>query len=279
MLLKNYLKDYEKKFKDKGIENALFEITYIIRETLQLKENNNLLLENIFITDEQRRNLDKLFKKRLARVPLQRIFKKVYFRDVKLKINNHNFIPRIDTESIFEVFQEIKLNPRNILELGTGSGAIIIALLKTFSKAKGLATDISYEAIYMAKKNAILNNVNNRVNFICCNWLDVFANINYDVIVSNPPYIKTRVIKSLEPEVKDHEPFMALDGGFDGLEAYRMILSNINKISKKSMFVLFEMGHDQAKSLGKIMKINGLNNIKVFNDYNQKSRFIIGLKE
>ena len=72
---------------------------------------------------------------------------------------------------------------------------------------------------------------------------------------------------------------MALDGGFDGLEAYRMILSNIKKISKKSMFVLFEMGHDQAKSLGEIMKINGLNNIKVFNDYNQKSRFIIGLKE
>ena len=124
-----------------------------------------------------------------------------------------------------------------------------------------------------------MNKVHNRLNFICCNWLDVFANIEVDLIISNPPYIETRVIENLEPEVNSYDPKIALDGGTDGLNAYKNILSGLKIVSRKSTLILFEMGHDQADSLAKIMRSNGLKNIEVFNDYNHKNRFIMGLKE
>ena len=196
-----------------------------------------------------------------------------------MHLNDSNFIPRSDSELVIDILKTKEINPNKVLDLGTGSGAIIISVLKSFERAKGLATDISYESIYMAKKNAILNKVNKRLDFICCNWLDAFANIHFDLIISNPPYIETRVIENLDPEVKAYDPKLALDGGIDGLKAYRNILSGLELASRKSTLILFEMGHDQADSLAKIMRSKGLKNIEVFNDYNHKNRFIIGFKE
>ena len=279
MLLKNLINKYVKKFENQGINESLLDINYIISEALNLKRNEFYFLKDLYLEKSKIKVLENLFEKRLSRIPVQRIFKKTYFRDFILYLNDFNFIPRSDSELVIEILKTKRIYPNKVLDLGTGSGAIIISVLKSFERAKGLATDISYESIYMAKKNAILNKVNKRLNFICCNWLDAFANIEFDLIISNPPYIETRVIESLDPEVKTYDPMLALDGGIDGLKAYRDILSGLKLASRKSTLILFEMGHNQADSLAKIMRSEGLKNIQVFNDYNHKNRFIMGLKE
>ena len=279
MLLKDFINKYEKKFKEKDISSFSGDIHYIIEECLNIKKNDSIFLKEITINLEQRRKLESLFAKRLDRIPVQRIFQKAYFRDLELKLNNFNFIPRFDSEIIIDILEKKKLRPKKILELGTGSGAIIISVLKFLSHAKGLASDISYESIYMAKKNAIINKVDDRLNFICCNWLKVFVNTDFDLIISNPPYIETKVIKSLDPEVKFHDPLISLDGGEDGLTAYKRILSEIKFISNKPVIILFEIGYNQASRVRELMKKEGLKNIEIFNDYNNNNRFILGKKE
>ena len=279
MLLKDFINKYEKKFKEKDISSFSGDIHYIIEECLNIKKNDSIFLKEITINLEQRRKLESLFAKRLDRVPVQRIFQKAYFRNLELKLNNSNFIPRFDSEIIIDILEKKKLRPKKILELGTGSGAIIISVLKFFNHARGLASDISYESINMAKKNAIINKVDDRLNFICCNWLKVFVNTDFDLIISNPPYIETKVIKSLDPEVKFHDPLISLDGGEDGLTAYKRILSEIKFISNKPVIILFEIGYNQASRVRELMKKEGLKNIEIFNDYNNNNRFILGKKE
>ena len=149
-------------------------------------------------------------------------------------------------------------------------------MLKHFKAAKSLVTDINKEAIYIAKKNAILNKTVNQMQFVCCNWLDCFDNLNFDILISNPPYIKRSEIKNLDLEVKDYDPLKALDGGVDGLTAYRNILNRIKKIGKKNLSVLFEIGFDQAEHVTMIMKKNGFKNIQVFNDYCNLPRCVLG---
>merc|ERR1711998_384517 len=104
----------------------------------------------------------------------------------------------------------------------------------------------------------------------------VFVNTDFDLIISNPPYIETKVIKSLDPEVKFHDPIISLDGGEDGLTAYKRILSEIKFISNKPVIILFEIGYNQASRVRELMKKEGLKNIEIFNDYNNNNRFILG---
>ncbi len=279
MLIKHLVKKYEQKFQKSGLHNSLYDIDYILSECLKINRNSIFFIQNTTIKDKKKKHIERLLKKRLARIPVQRIFKKVYFRDFELKLNRYNFIPRIDSELIIDILDDIGIRPKKILDLGTGSGALIISMLRHFKTAKGIGTDISYESIYMAKKNAIINNVENKVSFICCDWLKVFAEIDFDLIVSNPPYIETRIIESLQPEVKDHDPKIALDGGIDGLNAYREILSGLEVVAKKPFILLFEIGYDQAEKVSRLMKEKELKDIKVFDDCNRINRFIIGLKE
>ena len=145
-----------------------------------------------------------------------------------------------------------------------------------YKSAKSIVTDISKEAIYIAKKNAIFNNTYNQMQFICCDWLSCFKNLNFDILISNPPYIKRSEIKILDDEVKNFDPLISLDGGADGLSSYKEILDGINKIGKKNLLVLFEIGFDQSKQVTDMMKKQGFSKIQIFNDYCNIPRCILG---
>ncbi len=179
-------------------------------------------------------------------VPIEHITHQKEFMKLSFFVDKNVLIPRQDTEILVEEVINIakKNNAKKILDLCTGSGAIAVSLAKYLPQAEITAIDISNEALKIAKKNAISNNVENQITFISS---DMFTNLNeekFDIIVSNPPYIKTNVIKNLDIQVQN-EPYIALDGGKDGLDFYKKIINESYKYLKYNGYLCLEIGFDQ----------------------------------
>ena len=179
-------------------------------------------------------------------VPIEHITHQKEFMKLSFFVDKNVLIPRQDTEILVEEVINIakKNNAKKILDLCTGSGAITVSLAKYLPQAEITAIDISNEALKIAKKNAISNNVENQITFISS---DMFTNLNeekFDIIVSNPPYIKTNVIKNLDIQVQN-EPYIALDGGKDGLDFYKKIINESYQYLKYNGYLCLEIGFDQ----------------------------------
>ena len=277
MLITNLVNLYVKKFNVAGINNPLEEIRFMIQKTLKIDLATQLIEKDLIINESQKKLIKKNLDRRLKREPFERILNKKIFRDFELDINSNTFSPRNETELLIDIIIDMKLNPRKILELGTGSGAISIALMKNFPEAKCIATDINLNSLELAKQNARKNHVLNKINFICCNWLDIFVNFDFDIILANPPYIKTEVIKTLEPEVRCYDPIISLDGGKNGLDCYKKIILGLDqKLFSKNSKILFEIGYDQAQKVEKLMKEANIMKTSIFKDYSNQPRFILG---
>ena len=149
-------------------------------------------------------------------------------------------------------------------------------MAKEFSSAKFIATDINKDSLILAKQNAVKNDVLKQIYFICCNWLDIFVNFDFDLIIANPPYIKSEVIKDLEPEVKWYDPIISLDGGKNGLDCYKKIILELGQKLNNKTITIFEIGYDQAHEVIDLMKEEKIMNTKIFNDYSNKPRFVLG---
>lgn len=228
------------------------------------------------ISKKQYKQIMKAYNKRLKGQPLSDIFGFVEFYGMKIKVNKDVLSPRMETEILVEeVLEKIKRKKNfYVLDMCTGSGAIAIALAKN-SSAKIEAVDISKKALKVAKENAEKNKVN--IDFLKS---DLFNGLKkekkYDIIVSNPPYIKTNEIKSLDEEVKKYDPILALDGGDDGLDFYKRIIKDSKEFLSKDGMIFFEIGECQRKDVEKLLKNEGFNEINVVNDYNNIERIIYG---
>lgn len=190
-------------------------------------------------------------------MPIQYITNKQEFMKLNFYVDKNVLIPQPDTEILVEKAIEICNNHGNdikILDLCTGSGAIGISIAKNIKNAKVYATDIKNTVTDIAKQNAKQNNVDN-IEFIVSDMFENIQEKDFDIIVSNPPYIETDVIKTLPTEVRN-EPIIALDGGKDGLKFYKIILSEYKKYLKKDGYLLLEIGYNQAKSVGELINLN-----------------------
>ena len=190
-------------------------------------------------------------------MPIQYITNKQEFMKLNFYVDKNVLKPQPDTEILVEKAIEICNNHGNdikILDLCTGSGAIGISIAKNIKNAKVYATDIKNTVIDIAKQNAKQNNVDN-IEFIVSDMFENIQEKDFDIIVSNPPYIETDVIKTLPTEVRN-EPIIALDGGKDGLKFYKIILSEYKKYLKKDGYLLLEIGYNQAKSVGELINLN-----------------------
>ena len=185
--------------------------------------------------------------------PLSRIYGEREFWGMSFALSPDTLDPRPDTETLIEaVLKRYKDNPpATILDLGTGSGCILIALLKEFPNAQGVGVDRSHGAAQTAVKNAVANGVADRAHFICGDWAQSIES-KFDLIVSNPPYIEESVIKSLDESVQNYDPILALSGGGDGLQAYKIIFSQIYNLLNLSASAFFEIGFDQSESVSRL---------------------------
>lgn len=231
------------------------------------------------LTEEQEKYFLEMIKERLNERPIAYIIGNREFMGLDFFVQEGVLIPRPDTETLVEEIINICNNRTglNILDIGTGSGAITISLAKYLDKSHVISADISDIALEIASKNAISNNVDERIDFIKS---DVFSNVpkeeKFDLIVSNPPYIRKADIDGLDRQVKDFEPYNALEGGEDGLDFYRKITEESKYFLKNKGILAYEVGHDQAQDVSQIMQENGFEGIYTKCDLQGFERVVIG---
>ena len=232
------------------------------------------------ISPSQLENIKKAISLRTGHVPLQHIIGVTEFFGHSFFVNENVLCPRMETEQlVLEVLY--RANPEmKILDLCTGSGCIAISLALEDKDLHIDASDISDKALELARKNADLNGV--RINFIKS---DIFENIpaketngGYDVIVSNPPYIPTRDIEGLMPEVRDYEPHIALDGGVDGYDFYKRIIAESPSYLAENGLLIFEIGYDQGETLRGLFESEGFCDIRILKDIQGLDRIAAGIR-
>ena len=241
----------------KDIEDGNIKARILLEYILKLSREKIVSNPNIEVSD----NNDESYLNKINDIkngmPIQYITNKQEFMKLNFYVDKNVLIPQPDTEILVEKAIEICNNHGNdikILDLCTGSGAIGISIAKNIKNAKVYATDIKNTVIDIAKQNAKQNNVDN-IEFIVSDMFENIQEKDFDIIVSNPPYIETDVIKTLPTEVRN-EPIIALDGGKDGLKFYKIILSEYKKYLKKDGYLLLEIGYNQAKSVGELINLN-----------------------
>ncbi len=216
-----------------------------------------------------------LLQRRAGRIPLQHILGYQDFMGLSFRVNENVLIPRQDTEILVEEALRFLRDGFFICDMCTGSGAILISLLHYSNDCTGVGVDISHKALAVAKQNAadLLGEKNANAAFV---QSDLFADVDgrFDMIVSNPPYIASDVIAGLEPEVKDFEPLLALDGGPDGLFVYRRLVQDARAHLKRGGLLFLEIGYDQAKDVSTLLEANGFQEIEVTKDYGGNDRVI-----
>lgn len=260
----------------KGIEEAATDAWLLLEEVFQISRSWYFPHSDTEAEEQKARRYESLLEQRGQRIPLQHLTGKTWFYGLPFTVNEHVLIPRQDTEILVEEALKRAKPGMKILDMCTGSGCILLSVLSNCPSVMGTGVDLSEKALETARKNAA--DLKIKAEFL---HSDLFKQVegSFDLILSNPPYIRTDVIPTLMPEVRDHEPWMALDGKEDGLYFYRKILEQAGTYLVPGGWLCFEIGYDQGEDLRALMQRQGLEQIEIVKDLAGLDRVAVGRKK
>lgn len=258
---------------DAGVPDAALDAWYLLQMVCKIERSYYYVHGEEDITQDAQKEYEIAVQKRAEHIPLQYIIGEQEFMGLRFKVNSNVLIPRQDTETLVEQVLKIVKPGMKVLDLCTGSGCVLISVLKNAPELTGMGSDISKTALLVTKENAKLHEVD-------AEWVrsDLFDNITetFDVIMANPPYIPTGEILSLMPEVRDFEPENALDGGADGLDFYRKIAGQVKDYLNPGGYVYMEIGYDQGEAVSELMRNAGFTEVEVIKDLARNDRVVKG---
>lgn len=262
------------KLQEAGFPEAKSDVLFLLEGLFHFGMTELLAHGDMELSEEEKDCYLDAIRKRLRNIPVQYITGTQIFMGLPFIVNENVLIPRQDTEVLVEEVLKYLHDGFSILDICTGSGCIALSLLQYSNHCEMTAVDLSLKALEVAKKNAEL--LGKRVNWI---HSDLFENVSgkFDIIVSNPPYISSDVIPTLMPDVREHEPIMALDGHKDGLFFYRKIVHESKNYLLRGGMLFFEIGYDQGKSVALLLKEAGFKDIKIIQDYAGLDRVVMGV--
>lgn len=251
------------RLRDSGVREAELDARLLLEYVCHTDRNTLLAHPEREVSEEERAKFLTLIERREKREPLQYITKEQEFMGLTFETSVNTLIPRQDTECLVEEAMKNLHDGMAILDVCCGTGCILLSLLHYSNDCTGVGVDIDANAVSLAKKNA--KNLGIDATFAVSDLFEAVEG-TFDLITSNPPYIPTKVIETLDPEVKDYEPMAALDGGEDGLTFYRLIAAKAKQYLKRGGMIFFEIGYDQGEDVSEIMKENGYRHIEVKKD-------------
>ena len=279
MIINSLIKQGSKILKKQNIDSHQIDAELLLSKAI--RKDRVFLLTNDEYKVSQKETSDYLnfILRRKHHEPLSYIIKRKEFWSLGFNVNHNVLIPRPETETIVEqVVRRFKgKGSLNILDIGTGSGCILLSILKELKNSYGTGIDKSFKALTIAKKNSRKLNLLRRAKFIHCD-VDNFNFGNYDVVVSNPPYIYSCRIGYLGEDIKGFEPRMALDGGSSGLETITKVIIKAKKLLKTRGHLFMEIGNGQSRMVSSVLIKNGFRLVKKFFDYNKTIRCIMSTK-
>ena len=265
-----------------GILEAELDARLLLEYVCHTDRNTLLVHSEREVTDEERPRYQDLIIKRAERVPLQHLTGIQEFMGLSFQVNEHVLIPRQDTEILVEEVLRHLHDGMRVLDMCTGSGCILISLLHYSNDCSGVGVDLSEAALEVARENAdqLLQTSGDKSKDILFQRSNLFEKVEgqFEIIVSNPPYIESEVIESLMPEVRLHEPLLALDGGEDGLDFYREIVRGSRTHLTGGGMLFFEIGYNQGKAVRALLEQSGFTAVEIVQDYAGLDRVVYGTR-
>ena len=264
--------------KNHNIQSYELDAQILLSEIMRVKREYLIANNKITISKEIMKKYDIAIKRRIKNEPIAHITGKKEFWSNDYKVNRSTLVPRPETELlIYKIINFYKNKKINILDIGTGSGCILLSILKELGSSRGIGIDISAKAIAIARINSKRLDLMNRSKFMVFN-LDKFNIGKFDLVISNPPYIPSKDIKNLSRDITNYEPRVALDGGLDGLDLIKKVIYKSNHLLKRYGLLVIEIGYNQYQKVSDILKRRGLREIAREYDYNRNVRCIISTK-
>ena len=270
------LAELRRNLNEAGFETAALDARLLLLTALGIPATTLVTHPDTPLTAEESETLASFARRRLAHEPVARIVGIREFWGLPFRLSPETLVPRPDTETVVETVLDLlpdRQAPLRIVDFGTGSGCILVALLHELPRATGLGVDLSPGALATARTNADENGVGERCHFALSRWADAVSG-PFDLIVSNPPYIASGVIPTLDEEVREHDPRLALDGGPDGLEPYRILLSEAGRLLAPGGLLAVEIGYDQAEELRSLAGSHGLEILRIAHDLSGNPRCV-----
>jgi len=279
MILEKTIEKASKILKKKSIRSHELDAEVILSNIMGVSREYLITNAKSKISAEIIKKYDNAINRRLSQEPVAYIVEKKEFWSQDFFVSKSTLIPRPETELLlYKVINIFKNKKINILDIGTGSGCLLLSILKELNTSRGTGIDISKEAIHVANINAKKLNLFNRVKFKIFD-IDKFNLDKYDLILSNPPYIPLRDIKNLSKDILHYEPLLALKGGYDGLDLIKKVIYKSSTLLKKNGLLVVEIGNNQYIKVSNLLRQNGFKEVSKESDFNNNVRCIITTKK